>query len=104
MNNNTSQQAPLGHYQAFIYFLLIVNFILLAFTLPEFISEIPNSYLNQHARLVSGNVGQIFLLLAVLFYRRSKIRDEIKGINRNLYLLFMVLCLSAIGIQFLLGI
>ena len=101
--NNTSQQVPPHSNQALLYCLLIINFILLAFNLPELISGAPDSYLNEHARLVSGNVAGIFIVLALLFSRRSAMRNELKGLNKNLYLLFITLSFLAVGTQFLLG-
>ena len=103
MNNNTSQQKSQHPTQALPYLLLVINAALLAFTLPEFLSGTPDSYLNEHARLVSSSVCGIFLMLALIFDKRSKMQNEIEGLNRNLYLLFITLSFWGVGIQFWLG-
>lgn len=103
MNNHLPRKESRGYHLFFIYLLLVATSFLLVINLSDSLSGTPDSYSNQHARLVSGNVGGIFLLLSMVFHARGKYQVDADGLNMFLYRFFLALCAVTLLIQFWLG-
>jgi hypothetical protein len=73
----TSSYKPLHKFLLVLFCgLIIVNLISLVYILPIYLSKKPDLYRNQHARLLLGSIGQIFLCSGMVWSTAAQLKTS----------------------------
>lgn len=101
---NENETLPSNHkilkgLRVFLFCLLVFDFLLLAWNLPDFVRGAADMYPNQNARLVTGNLGQIFLVSAMLFSNQAQLSKKSSRCNYIISGVLLLLSFVLISVQ-----